>query len=67
MTVHTEWMSATHVTFEFLKPGEYDDAYGQHNDQPALVISADSDLVIEGTIPELRNMLGLALAKLPTQ
>lgn len=55
MSVHTEWMNANRSFFgvEVVPPGAYVDAYGTANERPAIVLSCDSDIVIEGSRAEL--------------
>lgn len=55
MSVRVEWMTAPYVATSAVPPGT---EAGEHEtDAPALIIEADTAVVIEGDLPQLRDLL----------
>lgn len=65
MGQHVEWVDSASVRVILVEAGEVEDSYGTENERHALVLHGDDEVVIEGTIPELRALVERMSRRLP--
>lgn len=65
MGQHVEWVDSASVRVILVEAGEVEDSYGTENERHALVLHGDDEVVIEGTIAELRALVERMSRRLP--